>query len=68
MSKQLFAIPLLLLSLLLGACSDEEEGKIKIDDSAPEQVTNVVATSVAGGVTLSWDIPSSKSFMYTKDD
>ena len=66
MSKQLFAIPLLLLSLLLGACSDEEEGKIKIDDSAPAQVTNVVATSVAGGVTLSWDNPSSKSFMYTK--
>lgn len=66
MSKQLFAIPLLLLSLLLGACSDEEEGRINIDDSAPAQVTNVVATSVAGGVTLSWDIPSSKSFMYTK--
>jgi hypothetical protein len=66
MSKQLFAIPLLLLSLLLGACSDEEEGKIKIDDSAPAQVTNVVATSVAGGITLSWDNPSSKSFMYTK--
>ena len=53
MSKQLFAIPLLLLSLLLGACSDEEEGRINIDDSAPAQVTNVVATSVAGGVTLS---------------
>lgn len=66
MSKQLFAIPLLLLSLLLGACSDEEEGRINIDDSAPAQVTNVVATSVAGGVTLSWDNPSSKSFMYTK--
>ena len=37
MSKQLFAIPLLLLSLLLGACSDEEEGRINIDDSAPAQ-------------------------------
>lgn len=66
MSKKLFAFPLLLLSLLLGACADDEEGKANIDDSAPAQVTNVVASSVAGGVTLSWDNPSSKSFMYTK--
>lgn len=66
MSKQLFAIPLLLLSLLLGACSDEEEGRITIDDSAPAQVTNVIASSVAGGVALSWDNPSSTSFMYNK--
>ncbi len=66
MKKQLFKFPLLLLGLLLGACSNDEEGRITIDDSAPAQVTNVTTTSVAGGVTLNWEIPQSKSFMYTK--
>lgn len=66
MKKHLFMLPMLLLSFLFGACGDDEEGRITIDDSAPAQVSNVTTTSVAGGVTLNWDIPQSKSFMYTK--
>ncbi len=64
--SKLLIFPFLLLAVLLGACGDEEEGRISINDSAPSQVTNVTAASVAGGVTLTWNIPQDASFMYTK--
>lgn len=57
---------MLMLALLLGACSDDAEGRIEIDDAAPAPVTNVTAASVAGAVRLTWNIPTSSSFMYTK--
>lgn len=64
--KHLFFLPFVLLTLLLAACGDDEEGRIELNDSAPSQVTGVTATSVAGGVTLSWTVPQDASFMYTK--
>lgn len=66
MNRHLLIYPLLLLTLLFAACGDDEEGRITLNDSAPSQVTNVTATPVAGGVTLSWNIPQDESFMYTK--
>lgn len=66
MRHLLKTIPMLVLSFVLGSCGDEEEGRITLDDSAPGQVADVVATSVAGGVSLSWINPSSSSFMYNK--
>jgi len=59
-------IPMLFMALLLGACGDDAEGRIEIDDTAPAQVTNAAATSAAGAVVLTWNIPTSSSFMYTK--
>lgn len=53
------------LSFIFGSC-DEEEGRIKIDDSAPAKVTNVTATPGPGEITLSWTNPPTPSFMYTK--
>ena len=37
-----------------------------MDNTAPDQVTNVNAVDGPGEVTLSWSNPSSPSFMYTK--
>lgn len=59
-------MPMLMAALLLCACGDDAEGRIEIDDAAPAQVTNVNATPAAGAVTLTWNIPTSGSFMYTK--
>ncbi|WP_270612015.1 DUF4959 domain-containing protein [Bacteroides intestinalis] len=53
------------LSFAFSSC-DDEEGRIKIDDSAPAKVTNITATPGPGEVMLSWTNPSSSSFMYTK--
>ena len=50
----------------LTACGDEEEGRIEVNASAPSKVTNVASTSGPGEVYLSWTIPSSSSFMYSK--
>jgi len=67
MKKKQFCFLLLLGAvLLLGSCGNDEEGRIVINDEAPAQVTNVTAVSTAGAVTLTWDIPTSSSFMYTK--
>lgn len=67
MKKKLILSLLSLGAVLLpSSCSDDEEGRITIDDSAPSQVTNVNAASAAGAVTLTWNIPTSSSFMYTK--
>lgn len=54
------------LPLILASCGDEVEGRIDIDDSLPAQVTNVAYTSGPGEIYLSWDVPSSPSFMYNK--
>lgn len=52
--------------LWLTACGDEEEGRIGINDAAPAQVSNVASTTGPGEVYLSWTVPSSSSFMYSK--
>lgn len=64
--KQICYLLMLGAALLLGGCGDDAEGRIDIDDTAPAQVTNVSAASTAGAVTLTWSIPTSSSFMYTK--
>ena len=51
---------------MLGTSCDDAEGRIEVDDTAPEQVTDVKAVSGPGEVTLSWTNPTSPSFMYTK--
>lgn len=66
MKKQIYSLLMLGVALLYGGCSDDAEGRIEIDDTAPSQVTNVNAVSAAGAVTLTWTIPASSSFMYTK--
>lgn len=53
------------LSAVLNSCVDEE-GKITVNDAAPEKVTNVTTQAGPGEVTLSWTNPNSTSFMYTK--
>lgn len=59
----LFAVA---LSLAMTACGDESEGRVEINDSAPAQVSDVNYTSGPGEVTLTWKIPASPSFMYSK--
>lgn len=61
-------IPLLAVALSLTAtsCEDESEGRIDVDYSAPEQVSDVSSTPGPGEVTLSWKIPASPSYMYSK--
>ena len=51
---------------MLGTSCDDAEGRIDVDNTAPDQVTNVNAVDGPGEVTLSWSNPSSPSFMYTK--
>lgn len=53
------------LSFMFSSC-DDEEGRIKVDDSAPAKATNVTATPGPGEVILSWTNPDNSSFMYTK--
>lgn len=64
--KQIGFLLLFGAALMLSGCGDDAEGRIEIDDSAPSQVTHVNAESTAGAVTLTWQIPTSSSFMYTK--
>lgn len=63
---KLFSMILAVASSLLVSCGDEVEGRIDVDNSAPDKVTDVQSTELPGGVTLSWVIPSSSSFMYSK--
>lgn len=64
--KQICFLLMFVAGLLSSSCGDEAEGRIEIDDSAPAQVSQVNAVSTAGAVTLTWSIPTSSSFMYTK--
>lgn len=50
----------------LTACGDEEEGRIEVNSAAPAKVSNVSSTSGPGEVYLTWTIPTSSSFMYSK--
>ena len=50
----------------LASCSDEEEGRIEVNSAAPAKVSNVASTSGPGEVYLTWNIPASSSFMYSK--
>ena len=61
-------IPMLGLAMMLGmsACGDESEGKASINDSAPAQVSDVNYVAGPGEGTLTWKIPASESFMYSK--
>lgn len=69
--NKLYALPIAMvcLSSVLASCKEEAEGRITIDDTPPEQVTNVKYSSGPGEVYLSWKNPdtlSNPSFMYTK--
>lgn len=69
--NKLCALPVAIvcLSSVLASCKDEEEGRITIDDTPPQQVTDVKFASGPGEVYLSWTNPdtlSNSSFMYTK--
>lgn len=61
LSMILFVVPCTMIS-----CGDDVEGRIDVDYSAPEQVRDVQSSELPGGVTLSWIIPNSPSFMYSK--
>ena len=69
--NKLHALPIAMvcLSCVLASCKDEAKGRITIDDTPPQQVTNVKYSSGPGEVYLSWvnpDTLSNPSFMYTK--
>lgn len=51
---------------LAGSSCDDAEGRIDVDNTAPDQVTDVNAVAGPGEVTLTWTNPTSPSFMYTK--
>ena len=59
-------IPLFTVALAMTACGDESEGRVGIDDSAPAQVSDVSSAAGPGEVTLTWKIPASPSYMYSK--
>jgi hypothetical protein len=44
------------LSAIISSCG-EEEGRISVNDAAPEKVTNVTTKAGPGEVTLSWTNP-----------
>lgn len=48
------------------SCLDEADKRVELDNSAPAQVSNIQAEAGPGEVYLTWDIPQSASFMYTK--
>ena len=54
------------LSIGVTSCLDEADERVEIDNSAPAQVTNVQTSAGPGEVYLTWNIPQSSSFMYTK--
>ncbi|WP_288911168.1 DUF4959 domain-containing protein [uncultured Bacteroides sp.] len=63
----LFCLTFLILGLsLFSSCGDDSEGRIKLNDVAPAQVTNVQQEAGPGEIYFTWNIPSSESFMYTK--
>lgn len=57
---------LLMAVMAIVSCGDEEEGRIKINDAAPAQVSDLKASETPGGVILSWMNPTDSSFMYSK--
>lgn len=59
------AVILCSLSLIVSSCN-EEEGRITVNDKAPDKVTNVTTEPGPGEVYLTWTNPTSESFMYTK--
>ena len=64
--KQICFLLMVVAALLWSSCADDAEGRIAINDAAPDQVSEVNAVPTAGAVTLTWQIPTSSSFMYTK--
>lgn len=59
------AVILCSLSLIFSSCN-EEEGRITVNDKAPDKVTNVTTEPGPGEVYLTWTNPTNESFMYTK--
>lgn len=55
-----------LVSPILVSCGDDVEGKIEVNNAAPDKVTGIETVQGPGAVTLSWVIPTSPSFMYSK--
>lgn len=54
------------LSVISSSCGDDIEGKVSINDKAPDKVTNVTTAAGPGEVYLTWTNPENSSFMYTK--
>lgn len=65
--KNQFFIFCMLLSVFFCSC-DDEEGRIKVNDAAPGQVSNVRIEPGPGEVYITWTAPSDASYMYTKID
>lgn len=63
--KLIYAMAALLMAGF-SSCGDEAEGQRELDGSAPAQVSSISAVPGPGEVTLTWTIPSSPSFMYSK--
>ena len=53
------------LSVISSSCGDDIEGKVSINDKAPDKVTNVTTAAGPGEVYLTWTNPENSSFMYT---
>lgn len=65
-TRKLVAMLAVAMSMALSSCGDESEGKATINDAAPAAVSDVAFTPGPGEVTLTWKIPASESFMYSK--
>lgn len=67
LKRMLFSTVILFsLSAIFSSCGDEEEGRISINDAAPEKVTNVKTEAGPGEVYITWTTPADETFMYTK--
>lgn len=65
--KALFSTVILFsLSAIFSSCGDDVEGRISVNNAAPEKVTNVKTEAGPGEVYLTWTNPTNESFMYTK--
>lgn len=65
--KALFSTVILFsLSAIFSSCGDDMEGRISVNNAAPEKVTNVKTEAGPGEVYLTWTNPTNESFMYTK--
>lgn len=51
---------------VITSCNDEVEGRVTLNDVAPELVSDIQQSAGPGEVYFTWKVPTSESFMYTK--